>query len=124
MGASFDKKSSSYKRGLWAETLCAWFLRAKGYRILEQRYKKTTGEIDLIARRGKKIAFIEVKARDKAEDAYYAINRRNRKRVTQTAQGFLAKHRQYDGFETRFDVMVVTRYGWPRHLVNAWAENE
>ncbi len=55
--------AESFRRGLWAETLCLWALRLKGYRILARRYRSPAGEIDLIARRGSVLAAVEVKAR-------------------------------------------------------------
>ena len=52
--------------GRRAETLAAWYLRLKGYRIIESRYKTPVGEIDLIARRWGTTVFVEVKARKSA----------------------------------------------------------
>ncbi|MGH6974530.1 MAG: YraN family protein, partial [Stellaceae bacterium] len=51
---------AAHRRGLKAERLCLWSLRLRGYRVLAQRYRTPVGEIDLIARRGRTVAAIEV----------------------------------------------------------------
>jgi hypothetical protein len=58
-----DRRRRAYRFGHWAETLCVWWLRLGGYRVLARRYKTPVGEIDIVARRGAALAFIEVKAR-------------------------------------------------------------
>ncbi len=108
-----------YHDGLWAETLSAWFLRCKGYRILRQRYKTPLGEIDIIAQRGKVVAFIEVKRRALYEDAVISVTPRTQRRIVQAAQMFMAQHGGLQHCDLRFDVIAV----WPfrlRHLDNAW----
>jgi putative endonuclease len=57
------------RRGRRAESLAVWLLRLKGYRLLARRYKTSVGEIDLIARRGRTIAFVEVNSRPTMEEA-------------------------------------------------------
>ena len=61
------KKIVAFTFGLTAETRSAWLLRCKGYRILARRAKHPVGEIDLVAKRGKLLAFVEVKARRSVE---------------------------------------------------------
>ena len=53
----------AHRLGLRAEMLAAMLLRLKGYRILAQRLKTPAGEIDMVARRGRSLAIVEVKAR-------------------------------------------------------------
>ena len=55
--------------GRRAEALAALWLRLKGWTILARRVRTPVGEVDLIARRGRTIAFVEVKARASAADA-------------------------------------------------------
>src|SRR3546814_17912592 len=61
-------------RGRRAETLCAFWLRIRGWRLLARRVRTRMGEVALLARRGKMVAFIEVKARTSAADLDFAID--------------------------------------------------
>jgi putative endonuclease len=108
-----------YKDGLWAETLSAWYLRCKGYRILRQRYKTPMGEIDIIARRGKVVAFIEVKRRGSYEDAVISVTPRTQSRIVRAAQMFMAQQDGLQNCDLRFDVIAVLPFRL-RHLDNAW----
>jgi putative endonuclease len=114
----------AWRCGRAAETLCVWHLRLRGYRILARGYRVPVGEIDIVARRGRVVAAIEVKARDSAAAASEAIAPRQRRRVARAFEQFLAAHPQHAGLTLRFDVMLVARGGWPRHLSNAWLAGE
>ena len=57
------RRVAADRRGRLAELFCLWHLRCRGYRILARRYRVPSGEIDLIVRRGRVVAAIEVKAR-------------------------------------------------------------
>lgn len=109
-----------HRRGLMAETLATVWLMCKGYRILTQRFKTPIGEIDLIAKRGQTIAFIEVKARRKARDAAEAIHTHNQQRVTRAAQYYLQAHPELQHCTIRFDAVLVAWYRWPYHLPQAF----
>lgn len=113
-------RDAGYRRGLRAETLAAWYLRFKGYRILAMRYKTRVGEIDLIARRGSGIVFAEVKWRSDRQGAMEAIHGDNQARVRRAAELYLQKHPRYTGCETRFDALVLTPRAWPLHIKNAF----
>ncbi len=106
--------------GRWAEGLCRWALRLKGYRILANRLRTPMGEIDIVARRGQTIAVVEVKARADWDAANEAVNARQRGRLARAAHVYLAANPQYAGYVLRFDVMLVTPWSWPRHLIDAW----
>jgi putative endonuclease len=105
--------------GRRGETLAAWFLRLKGYRILASRFKTPMGEIDLVARRFGVLVFVEVKARKSGSiaDAWIAVNDR---RITRAAGYFLARHPRYAGADLRYDVIFLAPLAWPRHVVNAF----
>jgi len=110
----------AFRLGRWAERLCAWRLRLVGYRVLARRYRTPVGELDLVVRRGRTLAFVEVKARPTLAGAAEAIDRRQRARVERAAAAFLAHHPALAGLEMRFDAMLVAPRRWPRHLADAW----
>jgi putative endonuclease len=108
------------RRGRLAEALCVWVLRAKGYRILARRFSCPYGEVDIVARRGAVLAFVEVKARPDATTAREALAARQRVRLARAAEMFLAQRPSLALLSCRFDVMLVTGRRLPRHLVDAW----
>jgi len=111
----------TYKSGIIAEFVAGWFLNAKGYRIVARRFKSPVGEIDLIARRGRTVAFIEVKRRLSTEDGLYAVHPGNAARVRRAAEWWLKSHRGIaDNCDLRFDVIAVSPYRLIRHVSNAF----
>ncbi len=113
-----DRKAAEI-RGRRAETLAAWWLRLHGWRIVGQRVRNPRGEVDLIARRGKTLAFVEVKARMKEENLATAIDERRLRRVAAAAESMIGKYGQ-GAKNFRIDVILVAPWAWPRHLVNVW----
>ena len=114
------QSTDTYRTGLQAETLAVWWLRLKAYRILAQRYKTPVGEVDVIARRGNTLVFIEVKARPTAEEGLHAVRGEQQQRILRAAEWFVQQHPQQAGRNLRFDVMVIPGKGWPIHLCNAF----
>lgn len=108
------------RRGLRAETLCCWWLRLKGYAIVARQYRTPLGELDIVARRGGMLAFIEVKARDTLADAAYAITPRQQVRIVRAAETFRKRHPALAELQPRFDAMLVMPRRPPRHIMNAW----
>jgi putative endonuclease len=92
---------------------------AKGYRILGLRAKTPKGEIDLIAVRGRRLAFVEVKRRLTLEDAEASITTRQRERVRQAALLWLARNARDQQHDLGFDLVFIMPRRWPRHLPNA-----
>ncbi len=115
-----ETRRKAYGRGRRAEALAAWWLRLKGYRILARGFRVGVGEIDLIARRGRLLALVEVKARPSLEQAAAAILPRQRERIARAAEVFLQRHPGLAGLSLRFDVVLLAPGRWPRHLTNAW----
>ena len=111
---------SGHNKGMAAETMAALFLRMKGYKILERRFKTHVGEVDIIALRYGVICFVEVKLRRTHEDAAEAITRINQTRVRRAAELYLMKHTQYSVFESRFDALVMAPGKLPQHLLDAF----
>ncbi|MDJ0947192.1 MAG: YraN family protein [Kiloniellales bacterium] len=107
-------------RGRWAEALAAWRLRLTGYRILARRFRVTQGEVDLVARRGRVLAMVEVKARADAGSAADALQARQRRRIERAALAFLQRHPEFAALRLRFDMMLIVPRRWPRHIIDAW----
>lgn len=114
------RRIEAERRGRRAETLAALWLRLKGYRILARRFRTPAGEVDLIARRGRVLAFVEVKARRDFSAAIEAVGRRQRERTVRAALAFLARTPRAAGCDLRFDIVVIRPRRPPHHLVNAW----
>ncbi|MBT3550519.1 MAG: YraN family protein [Rhodospirillaceae bacterium] len=110
--------------GIRAERLARLYLRCKGYRILERGYRTPVGEIDIIARRGRALAFVEVKARRDFESAAYAIGQRQQERITRAAGAYIARHPGCAELNLRFDVILMAPGGWPKHIPGAWRPKE
>ena len=115
-----EKRVRAYRSGLVAETLAALMLRLKGYAIVAQRYKTPVGEIDLVALKGRRLAFVEVKRRKTAEDAAWTVPARQRRRIVRAAQYWLAGHPDLAGHDIAFDVVLTAPLALPRHIANAF----
>lgn len=111
---------AAHAAGLRAEAMAAWMLRLKGYSILARRMKTRAGEIDLVARRGRVLAFVEVKARGDLDAAAEALLARQRARLVRAAELFVAARPALAGHDMRFDLVQVAPGRWPRHLADAW----
>ncbi|WP_425410594.1 YraN family protein [Hyphococcus sp.] len=107
--------------GRLAEWLAAMSMRLKGYSIVKTRFRSGTGEIDLIARRGRLLAFVEVKTRRNFETAIEAVTPQTRRRIGAAAQYFLSKHQHLADCAVRYDIIAIA--GWRiRHLRDAWRD--
>jgi len=110
----------AYRRGRWAETACAAALVLRGYRIVGRRLRSPVGEIDIVARRGGVLAIVEVKARSDPAAAAEAVTPRQRERLVRAAGWIVAGRADLAAMQIRFDVMLVTPWRWPHHVVDAW----
>jgi len=115
-----DTRRRAERFGRWAEFIAAWYLRLKGFGILHRRTRNPGGEIDLIARRGKLIVFVEVKARRNAQDAAEAITPRQQQRIRRAAEIFLATAPELAALDLRFDAVLVAPWRLPVHIPGAW----
>ena len=106
--------------GLRAETVAAIFLRLKGYSILARRFKVNGGEIDLIARRGGAVAFVEVKARGDIDIAAEAISPAKRRRISKAARAWIARNPWAAAFTLRGDAVFIAPGRLPRHVPAAY----
>ena len=110
----------AYRQGRLAESAAALLLRFKGHRIVAQRYKTPVGEIDLVALKGRRLAFIEVKRRRTADEAAWTLPARQRRRIVRAAQYWLAGHPDFTGHDIAFDVVLAAPWTWPRYIANAF----
>jgi putative endonuclease len=115
-----EKRARAYRSGLFAESLAALMLRLKGHRIVARRYKTPVGEIDLVALRGRRLAFVEVKRRETREDAAWTLPAKQRRRIVRAAQYWLAGHPNFAGHDIAFDVVLTAPWAWPRYIANAF----
>jgi putative endonuclease len=112
-------RRKSYRWGHVAEFACCALLLLKGYRILHRRYRTRHGEVDIVARKGKRIVFVEVKARPTLAQGLEANTPRQRRRIEQAAQS-LMRHPSRARLFMRFDMMVARPWRLPYHLKDAW----
>lgn len=112
-------RQQAEQRGRGAETLACWYLRLKGWRILARRARVPGGEVDIVARRGRTLAFIEVKARGSEEAAAFALDRYRLRRVAVAAERLTPRYMR-EGDDVRIDALFVVPRKLPRHLPNVW----
>ncbi|MFO1071592.1 MAG: YraN family protein [Geminicoccaceae bacterium] len=112
----------SERAGRLAEALAALLLRLRGYRILARRYATPVGEIDLVARRGDLLLFVEVKRRSRPGDALAALLPRQQHRIARAAAWFLQQRPQHAHCAMRFDLVALAPWRLPRHVPDIWRE--
>lgn len=118
------EKRAAQRRGRAAERIAALWLRLKGYGILAAGLKSGrgsgAGEVDLVARRGRTVAFVEVKSRADFDQAFESLGLSQRRRIVRAAEAFLARNPALAGCTIRFDMMLVVPRHLPRHIPDAW----
>ena len=112
-------REAAEKRGRGAERLAAIWLRLHGWRVLAQRARVPGGEVDIIARRGRTLAFVEVKARATLEAAELSLDAWRLRRVVVAAERLAPRYLK-PGDELRIDAMFIVPGRLPRHLPNVW----
>ena len=120
-------RRAAYRHGHLAEAVAAGLFIAKGFRLLARRYKTPLGEIDLIVKRGRLVAFVEVKARATHREGLESVGRISERRIVGAADLWLAKHPDAAGLDLRYDMVVVAPWRLPLHLPDAfrpgWGES-
>lgn len=115
-----NQRARREAEGRRGEALAALYLRLTGWRILAQRLKTPRGEIDLIARRGRTVIFVEVKWRRSTALLDEAIDPYRLRRVAAAAEAVAHRHAR-PGDIVRIDVLLLAPWRFPRHLENALA---
>jgi putative endonuclease len=114
--AAASRRRKRERAGRLAELLAAAFLVAKGYRILGRRVRTRLGEIDLIAVRGRRLAFVEVKYRDDAIDPAMTVSRRQSDGIARAAEQWARSRPAYRSHTFGLDIVFVSPWRLPRHL--------
>jgi putative endonuclease len=95
--------------GSKGDELAVQYLKKKGYKVIEKNYHCQGGEIDLIAREGDTLVFVEIKARSSLDFGLPqdAVDRFKQKKICRAATAYLAEHRLSEDIAARFDVVAV-----------------
>jgi putative endonuclease len=117
--ARIDERRARLRRGFSAEFIASVLLIAKGYRILARRHRTPFGEVDLIASRGRRLAFVEVKCRATVGDAEAALTPHQAARIGRAADYWLDRNPVYRDAEIGLDAVLVVPGRWPSHRRNA-----
>ncbi len=119
-----SRHATAERRGRLAETLCVVALNLTGWRVVARRLRSKRGtglgEIDIIARRGQTVAFIEVKARRDMAAAVESVTAAQRARIARSAEVYLQQRPNLADCQARFDLMVLGGSLLPRRIVDAW----
>ena len=108
------------RAGRRAEGLAALWLQLKGYAILARRAQTPLGEIDIIARRGAVLAFVEVKQRRGKPDLGQLVSRIQMSRIVRAATGWAGQRKWAAQCRWRYDIILIRPWRWPVHLRDAW----
>ena len=114
------------QQGPIGETIAAVYLRKLGYRIVDRNVRTRRGEIDLVARHGEELVFVEVKSwrRIPAEGLEHAIGRQKQHRILAVAQAYVARNFSHlshrGGLRQRFDVILIRDGGVALHVPGAF----
>ena len=121
-GVRQQRGALARRSGRRAEVLVALWLMIKGYRILGFRLRTAQGEIDILARKGKVVAVVEVKRRADLATAIDAVTWRQRERLRRAAASLTARRPDLTGLPIRLDLIALAPGQWPRHIHDAWRD--
>ena len=109
-------------RGVGAESRVCRALERDGWTVLRRRARTGCGEIDIVARLAAAdlIAFIEVKARARLQDAAYALPATQRRRLIAAAEALLGQHPDWAQGHLRFDLVLLDEAGRMRRIADAF----
>ncbi|HJV64654.1 MAG TPA: YraN family protein [Geomonas sp.] len=119
------EKSGNSGKGEVGESIAATFLKGEGFSIVERNFRCVCGEVDIIAREGRTIVFVEVKCRKNNNygPPQLAVTPFKQRQISKAALVWLSKKRLYDA-DARFDVVAIMlhRHDLPEieHIRNAF----
>jgi putative endonuclease len=118
-GRSLRAKRSG-ETGRRSEWLALLWLTAKGYRLLGRRFGGKGGEIDLIVKRGRLVAFVEVKARAQMDLALVALTPEKRRLMEARIRQWLTRNPWAMDHALRIDAVFIAPRRLPRHVAGAF----
>ena len=106
--------------GRLSEYYAAVYLMFRGYRIAAMRFRVKAGEVDIIARKGNLVAFVEVKARRITGDAVFAVDPATQRRIRNASLAWIARQPDAASLAYRYDIVAVTPRSRPQHFSDAF----
>lgn len=113
-------RRKAFTRGVVSEYVAAAWLMARGYRIVAMRYRCKAGEIDIVARRGDLVAFIEVKARTSTEASVFAVDAHTQRRIRNASLAWLTRQPDGGRLSLSYDIVAVRPWRLPVHMRDAF----
>ena len=117
---TLSDRRKAFMRGHVSEYCAALFLLLKGYRIAALRFRTKSGEVDIIARKGDLVAFVEVKARRTTQDAVFAVDASTQRRIRNASLFWLSRQQDAARLSLRYDIIAVSPWGRSRHFPDAF----
>ena len=118
------KRQAAERKGRRSESFAALRLQLTGWTILDRRARTGAGEIDIVARRGAILAFVEVKARGDLATAIEAVSPHQRRRLIRAAALWRSHRTDLERLQTRFDLIVCAPWRLPAKLDNAFTAED
>jgi putative endonuclease len=98
---------STYNLGIFSEYAAILLLKLKGYTILKRRHRNYLGEVDIIAKKGRLIVFLEVKTVKEKNKDFPVVSNRQINRIKRASMLYL-HHSYYYNYDIRFDLITVS----------------
>lgn len=114
------RRIKALRRGHFSEYLAAIALMLCGYRIVALRYRVKAGEIDIIARKGDLVSFVEVKARASSADSVFAVGALTQSRIRNASLHWLQTQKDTGRLSWSYDIVAVRPWRWPEHFRDAF----
>ena len=119
------RRREAERRGHLAEGFAALALRLRGWRVLARRHRARGGEVDIVARRGRLVAMVEVKARRTLAESVDAVSPTAWRRIAAAGDDWLARRPDATTLSVRYDLVAVPTpirpWRWPRRIAGAWS---
>lgn len=115
-----DERRRAFRRGILSEYVAAFYLILHGHRIVALRYRTKAGEIDLIARKGDLVCFIEVKARMSTQASVFAVGGDTQRRIRNASMAWLSRQPDAGRLSLSYDIIAVRPWRLPVHFRDAF----